>query len=307
MPDGRWVILGFQDFTTYCKATLVEGLFNPIVPKDVNEAFLMAEYMMAHSYYHYPLYHEAFSKVLRIFEMAIKLRCRQLNIDLEHTKKGGPAKIKKTLKMLMDDLIKAEPAKELNKQFEVARSLRNSTMHPDRHLYSGVMTKNYIKQAVILLNSIFVPESQFKLISGQLRIIKAALNRFQDGLFVLMYNGKKYLIEKADVEAGICVNEEWEYLLVGYPVMLNIKPLTFAVSNLNVSNQDIKAIEVCSGETILIEIATELANLNLYAEYKKELNRVNERERAMYKHNTSNEVEQSETDFLYKRFWKMKV
>ena len=119
VPDNRWQIFGMDNFANYVEKAVVKGQFHPSVPADIVEAYKMAEYMMAHAYYHYPLYHEALSKVLRIIEMAVKFRCQQIKINLTQIakRKGKQEEGKRVLKHLMDDIAKAEPVKKLERQF----------------------------------------------------------------------------------------------------------------------------------------------------------------------------------------------
>jgi hypothetical protein len=314
-PDDRWTLWSLNDFPTYCEQAVVEGRFHPVVPKDVREAFIMAEYMMAHAYYHYPLYHEAFSKVLRIIEMAVKLRCGQLNIPLDHFHKGRKRMEKKVLKMLMDDLVKAEQAKELELQFTVARNLRNSTMHPERHTYSGAMTKSYIENAVNLLNTLFLPASLFADFSRQLQAVKIEMRPYQKGLFVLETETGRYLVEGLDVEAAVFMNDEWHYLLAGYPIMLNayenltqhsyVKPLIFDISKLHVTDEGLHAKGTSTGKILQASATKDAANQESYQQYLSELGQVGERERTMYRHHNSHEVGERKMDFLYRSLWKL--
>jgi hypothetical protein len=315
--DNRWTIWGIHDFETYCGQAVVEGRFHPSVPKDVREAFVMAEYMMAHAYYHYPLYHEAFSKVLRIIEMGVKLRCQQLGIDLECMNPKRQRKEKKVLKVLMDDLIKAEPAKDLENPFAVARNLRNSEMHPDRHTYSGTMTKSYIKNAINLLNTLFLPPTLFESLDRQLKGIKKELEAYQKGLFVLEMEGGRYLVEGVEAEAAMNMDGEAHYLLVGYPIILNVyenftqhsyvKPLLVDVSGLQVNAEGIHAIAINSGKEVQVTRSKDTANEDRYQHYLSELDMVSEQDKTMYRHHNSHEVGKKETDFWYDRLWKLNI
>jgi len=314
-PDNRWDIFGFKNFEAYVQRAVVKGLFNPCVPKDIIEAFKMAEFMMAHAYYHYPLYHEAFSKVLRIIEMAVKFRCQQLNIPLEFIKKGKKSPDKKGLKMLMDDLLKVEPAKKLKQEFDVARSLRNTTMHPDRHIYSGAITKSYIKKAVSLLNILFLPEKVFTSFQQQLEVIQHSVGYLPKELLVLKSSERKYLLESVNFEAAVLVNDEWCYLLVGHPIMLNtlenlqnhsyLKPLAFFVNKISVSHRSIEALDENTNEIILVQLTDHPTNMKTYRDYLKALQSVTENDRLMYKHNKNHEVGEKENDFWYEKLWKV--
>jgi hypothetical protein len=312
-PDDRWDIFGIKSFEDYCENAIVKAKFHPDVPADINEAFAMAEYMMAHSYYHYPLYHEAFSKVLRIIEMAVKLRCTQLAIPLEQMNAKRKRIEKRVLKALMDDLIKAEPTKKLQSQFEVARSLRNSTMHPDRHIYSGAMTKNYIKQSITLLNTLFLPESVFIQFQNELSRAQRQLSLLHKAPFILEKADKRYLIEKASLEAAIQIGDQWFYLLAGHPVILNanenlsnhnyIKPLCLQIKNMSCIDDKLRAVHEEDNWEILLYSTRHRTNIETYEAYQRELGAVDENDREMYRHYMSHEIGEVENDFWYQKLW----
>ena len=90
------------DFDTYCVKSVVKGLFHPSVPKDVIDAYEVAEYMMAHAYYHWPLYDESFTKLLLITEMAIKIRCVHFGIPVEEKRKNGTLRDRHLEQLIID-------------------------------------------------------------------------------------------------------------------------------------------------------------------------------------------------------------
>lgn len=159
-----------NDFEDYKKNCVVKGQFHSLVPKDVVEAFEVAEYIMAHAYYHYPLYDEAYSKLLLIVEMAIKLRCKQLGIQIEtgkiNKKNGQP--INKVLDVLIKEMAAIEPTKSIEKGLHWLRERRNSKMHPDGHFYMGSMVSPAMKIGVTILNKIFTPDNTFQLFESEL-------------------------------------------------------------------------------------------------------------------------------------------
>jgi hypothetical protein len=309
--DERWELFELRSFEAYCDAAVVKGLFHPCVPEDIKEAFTIAEYIMAHSYYHYPLYHEALSKVLRIIEMAVKIRCNQLDIPLEIIN----SEKRKNLKRLMDELIAAEPAKKLKQQFEVARSLRNSLMHPDRHTYSGAIAKSYIKQTVSLLNTLFLPEGIFPLFENNLQKVQNSLTQYQKSALTLEGSGSIYMLSAVDIEANVRIENNWIYLLVGLPVMSDaldnlknhryVKPIGFFISDLIINKEDILCIETKSKRPIRIKWSDNLEHLEIFKDFHDALEVLDDTDRLMYETNTSHEVGEMENVFLYENLYKV--
>jgi hypothetical protein len=73
-PDTRWDFYQISDEEEFAEKLVIEGVFHQEVPEDVIEAYETTEYLMAHLYYYWPMYDEAFNKVLFTIEMGIKLK-----------------------------------------------------------------------------------------------------------------------------------------------------------------------------------------------------------------------------------------
>src|SRR5687767_6120314 len=102
--DLTWNTFGVISKEDYVSKFVFEGKFHSAVPQDIIDSFETAEYMMAHAYYHYKMYDEALKKMLAIFEMAVKLRCTEMGIELEVSSKKWKTK-KRRLFDLIDDLM----------------------------------------------------------------------------------------------------------------------------------------------------------------------------------------------------------
>ncbi len=312
--DERWGLFGFENFESYCQNLIVKGSFNSKVPDDVVSEYTSAEYMMAHAYYFYPLYHEAFSKVLRIIEMAVKLRCSQRNIQLKMVRKrnGKEHFENRVLKHLMDDLAKDEPQKELGIRFDVARNLRNSLMHPDAHVISGALSRGYIMQAINLLNTLFLEEAVIAFFQQELNNINQRIKPFNEGLFVLKLNEKRYLIKGLRVAANIFIDGKWDYLVVALPIMLNplenlqshsyIKPLAVIASALTcITEHELHIVDKITGQLIFLETTDQSENLKIYNNYSKAVQTITERDRSMYLINSENEIDKLAEQFWYEK------
>ena len=316
-PDTRWEIFGLPDFETYQQKLVVKGLFHPSVPKDVVEAYEVAEYIMAHAYYHYPLYEEAFSKLLRITEMAVKLRCTQLGISLATTKlnKKTQRPDKKRFSVLINELCKAEPEKDIKDGLDRLRRLRNSFMHPDSHTYSGSMAKGAIQSTVTLLNEMFIPGQIFKPFIHRQEEIKKEINNYKEGLFVLEYQHNRYLIEGVEINAAILVDGKWIYYLVAQPVTLNIgeqmknhsysMPLLYFVTDLSSGESCVSVNEVENNYPIKISTTNHTDNLEIYQRFITERGTVTKNDMEIYEHLMKDTIASKENEFWYRWLWKI--
>ena len=94
-PHTLWKVFGAKNRKEYLEKYVIEGRFHSAVPQDVVEAYITAEYIMAHAYYHWAMYDEAPNKIYRIFEMAVKLLAKEKEIPLTITTRRGKVKDKK--------------------------------------------------------------------------------------------------------------------------------------------------------------------------------------------------------------------
>lgn len=88
-PDVRWEMSNITNKEQFENQVVVKGHFHDQVPAEVVDAFKTVEFLQAHSYYWWPMYDEAINKALRILEMSVKLKAKELNIPLEFTNVKG--------------------------------------------------------------------------------------------------------------------------------------------------------------------------------------------------------------------------
>lgn len=213
-PDARWSIFGANTFEDYLKRYVITGKFHSEVANDVIEGYKTAEYIMAYAYYHYPMYDEAFSKVLKLVEMAIKLKCNQLNIT--YTKQHK-------LNTLINKVSPHLPIIKISERLHAAREIRNHSMHPTQNSFTGGMLRGSIIALVNLLNEIFLPASFFIDSKRELERIKQLFIPFEKGTFVLEYNQNRFLIYKVKCFEVINSYNKWAYFVVCYPVINDVK------------------------------------------------------------------------------------
>lgn len=156
-PDPLMSYYQIHSGEEFVKAYLVKGDFGTDVPVDVKESYKTAEYLMAHAYYHWPMYDEACWKVLSIYEMAIQFRCKELGIEIKNSKEW-----KKNLDVLHKELIQELQLDEFQYTFDWVRKLRNDLAHPKIHSFGGPSYKMHIEMIVKFIKKIFEPNFSAK-------------------------------------------------------------------------------------------------------------------------------------------------
>ncbi len=140
-PYGLFNNLTFEEFCS----KIPKIRFRREVPEDVLKDFEVIEKLMAFSYYEYRFSDEAFSKSLRTFEMAMKLRLKEF--EPLSKKLMFDALIKKLTKLNLFD-------SDIQTLID-AKSLRNTFSHPENHGFAGTMYWHGIKKTSYLINEIF--------------------------------------------------------------------------------------------------------------------------------------------------------
>ncbi len=311
--DDSWdVIYGIKSFTEYVERFVVKGRFNPHVPKDVREAFVLAEYMMAHSYHHYPLYDEALSKVLRIIEMAVKFRCKELGIETEQFNPRWNRTVERNLSKLMEQLALTEPHKDLKHSFDSARTLRNSIMHPKHHSFSGAMSNGYLQHSVNMLNRIFIKDTYFKRCEEQLTSVNDAIQSFHSGLSVLSLDDGFSAFYNLQVEAVAKLDGDWQYLFTAWPVLFQdtakeleehsyrFLPLIIEGVKLKTTNDAIELTDA-NRKQYVFQKTTDVFIDEVYHSYLKSFEQASENDQIFYTMHMRGEINKADNAFWYNR------
>lgn len=120
----------------YVDKFVIKSRFNSNVNDDIIKGYRTAQYLMAHAYFHYPMYDEAVLKILGIFEMSIKLRSKELGNSVEVVSNNGKRK-SKNLGVLINELNRYEYPKTFIEKLHYIREMRNSQVHQDRYGFGG--------------------------------------------------------------------------------------------------------------------------------------------------------------------------
>ena len=199
-PDPIWTIyVNATKFDRYTEHFVVPGRFHQLVPPEVSKAYETVEYLMAHAWYHYPMLDEALAKLLRVLEMAVKLRCDSLGLKVTG----------KNFQQLIDMTFPASTVNEFNDTMHWLRYVRNELMHPKPKNLFGGAALTHIRQCITLLNALFLPEQYFQNAQTTLEYLRKQCQPFEKGSFLLEYEGKRILIYRAILEEVYFFEDDW--------------------------------------------------------------------------------------------------
>lgn len=284
-PDTRWDLYATsrEDFVT---KYVVEGKFHNNVPQDIVDSFETVTYLLAHSYYHWPMIDEAMSKVLLILEMTIKLKANQLDIPLEKKTKNNRT-IKKRLVDIIDAVFKKEDLQFLKADFDRARNLRNIKMHPERHYFLGAMsfTDSNARLFVNTINLLFLETNSLKVLHSKIDCIESKLQPFKTGLHVLEFQNKKILIDGFYISKYREFNKNKLLMLYLNPLSTKVheefvehkypEPLVLTFTDFEIKEDSIEGVDI-DGEPVRIYINDKEQNLKTYYDYNLALSKVSQ-------------------------------
>jgi hypothetical protein len=220
--DDRWAIFSTNSMEEHIHKNVVKGVFDKNVPKDIVDDFKTIEYQQVYSYYHWPLMDEALNKALRLLEMSIKLKAKQLDISL---KKQDSKPLDKSLNHLINEVCANEPLIELRETIHHLRNLRNQTTHKDSDSYmggTGGMVKRQLMRLVNLINDLFLDpeELKVKLISEKTER-ELFVNNYLDSLILSPPLTKDILVNEAiwAWEKNKYMDKLWLSMTKGLPVI----------------------------------------------------------------------------------------
>lgn len=306
-PDTRWDLYA-KSREEFVDRFVVEGKFHKNVPEDIVTDFQTVSYLMAHSYYHWPMFDEAMSKLLLIMEMAIKLKAKALGIPTKNGKRD------KRLVNIIDDVFENDFLKFLKPDFDRARNFRNIKMHPDNLMFMGAMgfTDANARLFANTINLLFLESNELNKLHSTIHELESILKPFKTGIYVLQFQDKKILID------GFYTFKYREFennkLLLLYinPLTTNVhekfvekkypEPLIIAFKDFSIKEDSIEG-EDLDGNPIRIYINDKEQNLKAYFNYHKALSKIPEKDMQMFfQLNSSNALWQMEKIF-YENCW----
>lgn len=286
-PDERWDIFGCPDFESFLNKYLVRGNFHKKVPEQVVDAYKTIEYLMAHAYYYYPMYDEALSKLLRTIEMAIKIRCKELNIPTVVEKKKGN-EIKRydlTFNDLINKVCNEEKEKKLDFSLHRIREIRNMFMHPEFNSYMGGIIIFNIYFCVTILNTLFADKSFFIKVNSELKSFENKLANFKAKTMTFKRGSEYFLIHDLEIIDFFYIENEDLFCFSIHPVIqiteniilekkvTGAPPICFPAKDVKISENSILGIDIKNNISFKIDIIDSPEDQRVMEKYKEYINR----------------------------------
>ena len=313
-PDATWEIVGIPNRKDYVKKFVVEGKFHKNVPEDIVKAFTIVTYLMAHSYYHYPMYDEAMSKALLVMEMAVKIKAKELGIALKLPPNKNGVEYDKRLEKLIDEVCLTNHLSFLKPDFDRARFFRNHKVHPEQYSFSGVLgyTHKNVKLFIKILNLLFMEGIQLEKLLEKRNDLKNKMNVFKDGLFVLEFNNREILIDRIH-EFKYLENEGIKLLLLFVnPLSKNVyenlkehkfeEPLIIALKEFNIKNYTIEGVDL-KNQSVKIYPSMKMEDKQKLFMYNNDISRVSKEDMHLFINFNSNRAMWLMEDIIYENCW----
>ena len=316
-PDKTSAFVGnFESKEAFAEKQVVRGHFHASVPEDIVKSYKTVEYLMAHAWYHWPMFDEALRKLLGMVEMAVKQRSEALEIDLayEYTDKGGKQKIgKKNFYRLIEDLSGKEPKKELKNWLHDVRWLRNFFSHPEGDTLMGGMVIGKIKNIVNLVNLIFLDEADCIAAKAEKARFETNYAGFREGMFVLESDQASFLITGTRLLEVFQIKEDWLYICQFDLVLLNLydnfsnqrfpPPMVLALKQVDTHDGVFEAIDIKTGSGIKVYPTEKPEHQQAIGQHRQEWNKLEEVNQSIYMAFAHQECGGKVRDFMYEHRW----
>ncbi len=156
--DEHWEhFLVPRDFDKFCTESIPEIKLKPQVNKEVADSFKIIRHLLEHSFFHFEFYDVAVTKCMFTFEMALKIRYKEVcNSEWNGSLAG-----------LIDWFHKRNYFEVYNDYFlHWYRKFRNSEAHPKGYSIAGSLKRQWITHTIDLINALYEnPKLRYKRMS----------------------------------------------------------------------------------------------------------------------------------------------
>ncbi len=312
-PDPIWSDFKIENQEDYVSKFVIKGNFHAGVHEDVIKSFKTVEYLMAHAYYHWELYDQVLVKLLSIFEMAVKLRAKELNNSLKFQTRNGRTQDKK-LVQLINELKNFGYPDFIIHDLHWMRELRNKESHPDGNHFAGAIKKVAVMPGINIINRLFLAPDQLSLQIDNNIQIRSNKNTLSNEVFIHSYDGKNILVydleflQNIEFETTNC--EYWK----ANPILKDTfeffnkgsfgSPFIFFFTNIRIENGNLFATDFHTNESVTLYKATDESSVQVYQKHLEDLGRLEplqkSRFESSYRHHLHNHLE----EFIYTNCWK---
>jgi len=202
--DRRWEFFPIiSNYESFVENIIPKIYLKDQVPEDIKNSYKIIEKILLHSYFEYEFFDVAATKALMTFEMALRIRYRELTgEDWEKKTKKGEAK--RDLKNLITWFQDQHYFEVTNDAYlDHVRKVRNSYAHPDRHSFGGPMARHWIENPMDLINDLYedpILREKRKLRRKELielfsKVVNSGCSLFMNQIEYLIYDLKIVFID----------------------------------------------------------------------------------------------------------------
>jgi hypothetical protein len=304
LPDPTWEIWNINNHDEFIEKFMVKGKFHQKVPAEIIKEYAVVERLICYSYYYYPIIDEAFAKLTRLFESAVKLRLNELGL-IDNGRHGN----------LIDKLRKLKPytTDQAYQKLNKVREIRNVFAHPEANQFFGIAIHKAFISIINLLNILFLDKSILELNDSSYDQLKKEAKHLKDDLCVFNFNSKKYLV--LSVVPGVFYKSDsisktlWilKPVLNDFPqnpVQANfVEPFFLRLKDLVIDNEGIKGIDLVSGQSIEVTKTNNKADIEKYKNYKRKFSSANQEVKNSYDMMSNIQLSMQIMYFYYEECW----
>lgn len=182
---------------------LVDG-----VPDDVKSEFKSIGQLIACSYYHYQLYDEAVRKIILIFELALKIKYKEITLN-----DWG----RKSLEKLIEDLYNRNLFNASKEFLSHVRITRNSFAHPKKYSFGGPALLHWIENITLIINELFEPNEIRTQRNQQVEKVNSSFKKMQDSAPLIYQDRQESFLQLHDIKCLLFDKKTDQYLLAVFP------------------------------------------------------------------------------------------
>jgi len=279
-PDMRWEIFGMPDSETFLKNMMIKERFIEAVPEDIKKSFVTVQYLIAHSYFYYEMYDEAYKKMLGIYEMAIKYKYAQLAAVAPGVAGNGKTKQLKLHEMITA-ICKDKQFMGFESRMHEIRNKRNIAAHPQNYSFVGIMVKASMLGVVNMINFLFVSPLSAENWQYSNEIWSKRFSSFNSGAYILEIAGNQHLVDGMMMDAMVVVESEeimlCSLIIVRENTVANLKlhksenPIVMVASRVKVHGDYLTGQHLESGLEFKLCPATASKDILIWENYKRDL------------------------------------
>lgn len=313
-PENLWDIYGITNRAEFVEEFVVVGKFHKNVPEDIINSFETVSYLLAHSYYHWPMFDEAFSKALLIMEMAVKLKAQELGIDLELPPNKKGVIYDKKLSKLINEISTYSELSFLKSEFYRAKKLRNTKVHPKSHTFMGALgfPQSNAQLFVNVINMLFMTKEQLINMHEKTAVLRNQLEYFSHGLHILEFNNKKILTDgffhckyrefKNNKLLLVFINPLTTKVNEQFTEKKYPEPLIVTFKDFTITEKSIEGIDL-EGKLLKIHKDNKPENLNTYHNYSEALSKISESDIHIFNQSNSSRALWQMEKVIFENCW----